>query len=352
MDLSTEESAEVFNFNHKIFKIPGNRFALSASDHQPVLLMDVGEHAAAITFEALHQEFNLDPEGEDSKLLDLVAQGLKYVRDIRPGDTIPRELLDGSASWSVEDRHRERAKNGFMFRIALLGAPNGGITKAPDNLGAFLESSDGKMFVQSGLDLIGQKIGLGEGRAPTVAQHADQIMRELAYIEGLRERYVHVSRIVDKLDQVAQHHSSERHFVDEIQRCKVLMGPPVKNFRDAFHDVDTRMKQVAETLKAVDEQVVFIRETRDRLHQKMLIWDELIEKWDFKIEGKSKHNRQMVQMTYQFVAQYFRRMSTGCSAPPSPPRRPTPRPLPFRAASTTLHGEPTTSLNAYREAPR
>lgn len=305
VDLSNKDSAEHFNFKHRIFQIPGNHFALSASDQQPVLLMDVGEHAAAITFEALRQEFDLDPDGEDSNLLDLVAQGLKYVRDIRPGDTIPRELLDGSASWTVDERHRERAKNGFMFRIAILGAPDGGITKAPDNIGAFLESVEGKMFVQTGLDLIGQKIGLGEGRAPTVAQHADQIMRELAYIEGLRERYVHASRIVEKLDQIAHHHSSERHFVDEINRCKILMEPPVKNFRGDFLDVDTRMKQVAEALKAVDTQVAFIRETRDKLHQKMLIWDELIEKWDFKIEGKTKYNRQVVQLTYQFVAQYF-----------------------------------------------
>ncbi len=83
------------------------------------------------------------------------------------------------------------------------------------------------------------------------------------------------------------------------------MGPPVKDFRSAFLDVDTRMKQVADVLKTVDEQVTFIRETRDRLHEKMLIWDELIEKWDFKIDGKSKHNRQIVQTTYQFVSQYF-----------------------------------------------
>jgi len=305
IDLSNEESAKHFNFSHKIFQVPGNRFALSASDHQPVLLMDVGEHEAAITFEALRQEFDLAPDGEDSNLLDLVAQGLKYVRDIRPGDTIPRELLDGSASWTVDERHRERAKNGFMFRIALLGAPNGGITKAPANIGAFLESTEGQMFVQTGMDPIGRKNGLGEGRAPTVAQYADQITRELAYIEGLREQYLHASHIVEKLDQITLHHSSERHFLDEIQRCKVLMGPPVKNFRDAFLDVDTRMKQVSATLKAVDEQVAFIHETRDKLHQKMLIWDELIEKWNFKIEGKTKYNRQVVQMTYQFVAQYF-----------------------------------------------
>ncbi len=78
--LTGDQSVEYFNFAHKIFQVPRNRFALSASDHQPVLLADVGEHEAAIAFDALRREFNLDPEGADSKLLDLVAEGLKYVR--------------------------------------------------------------------------------------------------------------------------------------------------------------------------------------------------------------------------------------------------------------------------------
>jgi hypothetical protein len=302
---SAGESVEHFNFEHKIFHVAGTRFALSASDHQPVFLMDVGEHEAAIAFEALRVEFDLEPEGHDGKLLDLVAAGLKYVRDIRPGDTVPRELLDGSASWTVDERHRLRASNGFMLRIAALGSPRGDLTAIPRDIGAFLVSAEGKMWVQGGLDKIGVAIGLGVGRAPTVSQYADRVTRELAYIEGLRERYVQAADIVEKLDQVATYHGPERHFVDEVQRCKVLMKPPVDAFRAAFRDVDSRMKRVEEVLKAVDAQVTFIRETRDGLHQKMLIWDELIEKWDFKIDGRSKHNRQVVQTTYRFVAQYF-----------------------------------------------
>lgn len=298
-------SSEHFDFEHKIFQVAGTRFALSASDHQPVLLMDVGEHEAAIDFEALRAEFQIESESKDGKLLDLVAAGLKYVRDIRPGDTIPRELLDGSASWTVGESHRARARNGFMLRIALLGMPQGNRTSIPPDISVFLESAGAKMWVQGGLDKIGVTIGLGPGRAPTVAQHADRIVRELAYIEGLRERYVQAARIVDKLDQVAMHHGSERHFADEIQRCKVLMGPPVSLFRGAFLDVDSKMKQVAAVLKGVDAQVEFVREKRDELHRKMLIWDELIESWDFEIEGQSKHNRLIVQSTYRFVAQYF-----------------------------------------------
>jgi hypothetical protein len=303
--LSNEESIEHFNFTHKIFQVPGNRFALSISDHDPVLLMDVGEDEAAITFEALRLEFKIEQDTHDSKLLDLVTAGLKYVKDIRSGDTIPRELLDGSASWSVDDVHKDRAKNKFMYRVAALSCPKEELPSSPSDIAAFLEGSQGKMWTQSGLDKIGEAIGLGPGRAPSVAQRADRVMRELVYIEGLRERYFQASRIVEKLDLVAEKHNNERHFVDEINRCKILMGPPVKLFRGAFQDVDSRMAQVAKVLKTTDNQIKYIRGKRDELHQKMLIRDELIEKWDFNIEAKSKHNRSVVQATYQFVAQYF-----------------------------------------------
>ena len=38
-----------------------------------------------------------------------LARSLSFVLEIRAGDSIPNELLDGSASWAIEPRHVERA---------------------------------------------------------------------------------------------------------------------------------------------------------------------------------------------------------------------------------------------------
>jgi len=95
-----------FIFEHKIFSVPGARFALTGPDRIPALRVDVGEHEASIPLDSLCQEFKIDPNSQDGELLEQVRDGLRYVRDIRPGDTIPRELLDGSASWSVDEEHK------------------------------------------------------------------------------------------------------------------------------------------------------------------------------------------------------------------------------------------------------
>ena len=58
-------------------------------------------------------------------------------------------------------------------------------------------------------------------------------------------------------------------------------------------------------MKSTDKEVEFARECRDDLHQRMLIWDELIEKWELDLSAKSKANREVVQFTYRFVAHNF-----------------------------------------------
>jgi len=156
-----------------------------------------------------------------------------------------------------------------------------------------------------GLGKLAKAVVASEDKKEEALDLVDRLARELAYIEGLRDRYVHARRIMDKLNQVANLHSTERHFVDEIQRCKILMQPPVKDFTQIFEQVDEQSVKLVPMLKAFNKQVVFIRDVRDELHQKMLIWDEAIEKWDFDLSHKSKQCREAVQFTYRFVAFNF-----------------------------------------------
>src|SRR5262245_6940351 len=97
-----------FVFKHRIFGIESCRFALNGSDKLPCFYVPMGEQIVAIELRKLEKEFRL--EKEDIAILKTVEKGLKYVKDIRPNATIPREILDGSASWSVEDKHKDLAK--------------------------------------------------------------------------------------------------------------------------------------------------------------------------------------------------------------------------------------------------
>ena len=300
LDLSTH-----FAFEHKIFQVKDARFALTGPDRIPALRMNVGEHEASIPLESLCQEFNIDPESSDGQMLEQVAQGLNFVRDIRPGATIPRELLDGTASWSIDESHKVIAKNKVMAAVAAWVSGQGRKKLTPPQIEAMLAKPETKDQIETGLDKIALALGMGKGKRQEVLDLIDRLARELAYIEGLRDRYVHASEIVAKLTQVAALYNTDRIFLDEINRVKVLMRPPIKDFREVFAQVDGQTDDVVTMLKAFNRQLVYIREMRDELHQKMLIWDEAIEHWELDLSYKSKASREAVQFTYRFVAHNF-----------------------------------------------
>jgi hypothetical protein len=294
-----------FLFEHKIFQVKDARFALTGPDRIPAMRMNVGEHEASIPLDSLCHEFNIDPESPDGQMLEQVAQGLKFVRDIRPGDTIPRELLDGTASWTIDESHKVIAKNKIMAAIAVWVGGKGKMRLTPPHIAAMLNKPETQKQIETGIDKIAVALGMGRSKRPEILDLIDRLARELAYIEGLRDRYLHASAIVGKLTQVASLYHTDRLFLDEINRVKVLMGPPIKDFKDIFAQVDGQTDDIVAMLKAFNRQLIYIREMRDELHQKMLIWDEAIEHWELDLSYKSKASREAVQFTYRFVAHNF-----------------------------------------------
>jgi hypothetical protein len=69
-----------FIFEHKVFGVEGCYFSL----------MPLGDEMAAVAMESLRQEFGIADDSGDGQLLDIVAKSLKYVREIRPNDSVPQ----------------------------------------------------------------------------------------------------------------------------------------------------------------------------------------------------------------------------------------------------------------------
>ncbi len=97
-------------------------------------------------------------------MLEQVAQGLKFVRDIRPGDTIPRELLDGTASWSIDESHKVLAKNKVMAAVAAWVSGQGKKKLTPPQIEAMLAKPETKDQIETGLDKIALALGMGKGK--------------------------------------------------------------------------------------------------------------------------------------------------------------------------------------------
>ncbi len=91
----TEGRSTHFTFTHRVFEAPEARFTLG-SDGVPSFVVKLGDYDAAVPLESLKIEFPLIGTSDD-KQIDRVIAGLRFVKVIRPGDSIPREILDGTA---------------------------------------------------------------------------------------------------------------------------------------------------------------------------------------------------------------------------------------------------------------
>ena len=114
---ASDDRSQAFTFEHKVFSMAGGYFAYVKNTKEPAFHLPLGDLKGAIALPTLRMEFDLTPETNDGKLLDIVDKALRYVKEIRPNDSIPHELLDGTASWTVEEKHRTIARNRLTVQL-------------------------------------------------------------------------------------------------------------------------------------------------------------------------------------------------------------------------------------------
>lgn len=294
-----------FVFQHRVFKLPDARFELSGRDRNPVMRVELGDIDAVIPIDDVASEFGIMPDSADGKLLVTVSNSLKYVKDIRPGDSIPSELLDGTASWRVEDHHRELAKNRLMVQVAtwLTGAESVVLDMA--ELRRMSTDSDMQQSVRDGITKIADSLGLGADRRNEVLDMIDRFARELCYIEALRDRYNSARGIMLKLNRARKLYKDDKHFYEEVNRAAILIRPAMQGFNSLFEQVDAQTSEIMVVLKSYDAMVKYVREIRDELHERLLIWDQAIDMWNIPVEKRSDRIRDAVRDTYRFVAFHF-----------------------------------------------
>jgi hypothetical protein len=294
-----------FVFKHRVFQLPDARFELSGRERHPVLRVELGEIDAVIPIDDVASEFGIAPDSEDGKLLVTVGQSLKFVRDIRPGDSIPSELLDGTASWRVEDHHRELAKNRLMVQVATWLTGDESVILDMPELRRMSTDPDMQRKVREGIAKIAETLGLGADRRDEVLDMIDRFSRELSYIEALRDRYNAARAIGGKLNRVGKLYKDDKHFFDEVNRASILIRPAFMGFTNLFDQVDAQTSEIMAVLKTYDSMVKYVREIRDELHQRLIVWDRAIDMWDVNIEKRNDRIRDAVRETYRFVAFHF-----------------------------------------------
>jgi hypothetical protein len=290
-----------FLFEHKVFTLKGARFALTEDGSAPAFHVELGALVASLPLGTLRIEFNIARDSNDGALLAVVEKSLRFVKEIHPGDSIPCELLDGSASWAVEDRHRLRAK-AHLWAQAIGTAETAGAKD--DVLEAFVDRPETKAKLQAAAKALATKLGY-EMTAESVLARLDDLGRELAYTEALQERCGDVLNIVTKVNQLARVYRSDRAIVDELSRIRTLMLKPIELYDGIFARLIRRQEKIEEAIGHFHERVELIREQRDDVHQSLMLWDPILSGW--KIIEMSRCNDTETKITnlYRFIARHY-----------------------------------------------
>jgi len=291
-----------FLFEHKVFQLDGARFSLTDDETRPAFHVDLGVLVAALGLDTLRTEFGVDPESPDGVLLAIIEKSLRFVKEIRPGDSIPRELLDGTASWSVEPRHRLRATTHLRARV--IGSDE--TTDAEDAaLERFMESPDTIERYQCATADIARKIGK-DMDAEAVEAQLDSLARELAYIEALREQCGQILAIVPKINQLARVYRNDRGIVNELSRIRTLLLRPIEFFDGIFARLGNRNgDDIAKTLEDFYAHVAFIRDQRDDVHQSMMRWEPILAGWKTIEMARSGATEAKITELYRFTARHY-----------------------------------------------
>ncbi len=295
-----------FAFEHKVFSVEGCYFAADSKGEKPKFLMPMGEKMASIALGSLRQEFGIAEDSSDGQLLEVVAKGLKYVQEIRPNDSMPRELLDGSASWSVEERHRVAAHARIKIQLATLLTGREDQVIQVDQIEQLVDDPEIKRRVQKAFSLVAEKLGFAPDQKQEVVHKIEQLGHELSFIEGLRERFTAITDIPPKIDNLGRFYGNQTSTWEELNRMKALLREAISDIEIVFDIVDAQTCEIITVLRSFDLHVDHIREARNDLHRRFMEWDDVIEPWQSEAgTARSDEVEQLIRQSYRLLAQKF-----------------------------------------------
>jgi len=291
-----------FAFDHKIFAVKGAHFKLTHDSKEAALYVNLGEMIGAIPVRSICHEFGIDKESSDAQLLETISGSLKFVKEIYPNDSIPTELLDGTASWTILESHKNVARGRITMQLVSWLAGSEEIITNSGELEAIANDPNTKDKVQSAFRDIAEKLGITKD---DVIEKVDDIIRELSYIEALRDHYSKIKKIFTSVERLKVTYRRDRGMADDLSRIHALFEPVIVKFERSFDEVDAQTCEVLTILKNFDPTTDIIRKTRDDLHQRFMIWEGMLSGWKNLEPEESPVVERQLKATYRFLAQNF-----------------------------------------------
>jgi len=297
--------ATTFDFQHKVFSIQGGYFAFPSDKSEVVYYVPLGSSFGAVSLPMLRSTFDIRRGSHDDRLLNTVESSLRCVKVIRPGESIPRELLDGTASWQVSEVHRALARHRIAIQLASWVTGHEIMISDPSQIEQVAEDPITRQRVAEAYVRLTERLELPPERQCEVEARIAAYAHELAYIEALRGRLALIRGMVDKVERLRTSYRHDRAFSSEIMQMVRLFKTPLAEFSAIFDQVDGQSSEILALVKNLDSQIAFTRRIRDELHHRFLDWDELIADWQMVGIERSTANEALVKNTYRFLAQRY-----------------------------------------------
>ncbi|MBI5162702.1 MAG: hypothetical protein HY985_02235 [Magnetospirillum sp.] len=295
----------VVRFDHKFFQSFEDLYFRCAESGEPVAVVKLASNDAVLSFDGIRREFMLADDSHDARMLAKVADGLRFVRGLRLGEPLPKEIITREASWDIQDRHRRIARQRLTMQLVTWLTGNEHIFTSSDELAQLAEDPQVKKNINLAFAEAAEELGLGRDQREEVVKYIETLATELAYIEFERDIFTEIKKIDEKIQGLRKIYSSDRGLIETVDQVARLQQRALKVFQDYFDQIDAQTGEILAMLKNIDNQIDYIRQTRDELHCRLLAWEDLIPVWKTVFVVKSDENANRIRDIYQFLAPRF-----------------------------------------------
>ncbi|CCG41501.1 conserved hypothetical protein [Magnetospirillum molischianum DSM 120] len=299
---NASENDDEIGFDHKFFTSFEDLYFRMTDSGEAVAVLKLASNEAVLSFDGLKREFMLKDDSRDFRMLDRVAEGLQFVRGLRPGDRLPKEVTSREASWEPQDRHRRIAYQRLTMQLVTWLTGNENVISNITELAQVADDPQVKKNVQLAFTEAAEELGLGRERRDEVVQYIESLAHELAYIEALRDTFAEVERIDEKLQALRRLYGADRSMIETVDQVARLSRRAIKLFSDYFDQIDAQTGEILSMLKNIDNQIGYIRQVRDALHCRLLPWEDFIQVWKTVFVVRSDENTNKIRDIYQFLA--------------------------------------------------
>ncbi len=287
-----------FNFVARVFQVDGVWFQYDETSGAAAFWVPMGAMTACIPVSRVMREFSIDPDGSDGHLLLRIEQALKYAPVIRPGDSIPSELIDGTASWKYEISHKLVAEGRLLWHLLRWAEIDVLENPSPEELISFGQDEDQqKDRALAMLKITAQQEEYSEKE---LSEFMGQLSVDLAYIEALREHFSSIFQLQSNFARARQVCRGQKEAAEEFGRISTLTQKPLRLVREKFAQIDLILSSFDCALYEAEVVAEKIRKIRNQLHLESCKWQPIVADWNS--VKKPTDDLQLRRRIYHFLA--------------------------------------------------